>query len=379
MRTEPYPDPIPVLRPLLPTSEALLPYLRRIDASRVYSNFGPLVCEFEQRLAALLSLGPGSIALAASGASALAGAILATAGRARTAKPVAVVPDHTFVATALAAEQCGYRVRLADIDPATWSLDPEALSTHANLEDVGLVVVVAPYGRAVAQAPWLEFQERTGIPVVIDGAASLETLIREPDGFLGPIPVMLSLHATKAFASGEGGAVACSDAQLLARTVQALNFGFYDSRDCAMASINGKMSEYHAAVGLAELDGWAAKQAAFAQVHATYRQAMAQVGLADRFFGPPEAASCYALFRCASADQAAAVKAALDAGRIGHRHWYGLGLHAQSHFSACEQDDLSASQSLGACLLGLPVAPDLSEQAIAWVVQCIRDAIETGA
>jgi dTDP-4-amino-4,6-dideoxygalactose transaminase len=327
----------------------------------------------------LISLDEENITVAASGASALTGAILATAGRAGAEKPVAVVPDHTFVATALAAEQCGYRVRLADIDPVTWSLDPEALSAQPDLGDVGLVVVVAPYGRAVSQAPWLEFQQRTGIPVVIDGAASLETLVREPDGFLGPIPVMLSLHATKAFASGEGGAVACSDTQLLARTVQALNFGFYDSRDCAMASINGKMSEYHAAVGLAELDGWAAKQAVFQRVHATYRRIMTQACLADRFLGSPEAASCYALFRCESAGQAEAVKAALDANRVGRRHWYGLGLHAQSHFSACEQDELSVSRNLGACLLGLPVAPDLSEQAIAWVVQCIRDAIETGA
>ena len=42
---------IPVLRPLLPTAERLLPYLSRIDASRCYTNWGPLVSEFEGRLA----------------------------------------------------------------------------------------------------------------------------------------------------------------------------------------------------------------------------------------------------------------------------------------------------------------------------------------
>ncbi len=45
------PEPISVARPLLPTVEAIEPYLRRIDANRWYSNLGPLCLEFEARLA----------------------------------------------------------------------------------------------------------------------------------------------------------------------------------------------------------------------------------------------------------------------------------------------------------------------------------------
>ena len=43
---------IPLMMPSLPTADELLPYLRRIDANRWYSNFGPLVGEFEARVAA---------------------------------------------------------------------------------------------------------------------------------------------------------------------------------------------------------------------------------------------------------------------------------------------------------------------------------------
>ena len=46
-------DGIPVLRPLLPRAERLLPYLRRIDETRIYSNHGPLSGELERRLAEL--------------------------------------------------------------------------------------------------------------------------------------------------------------------------------------------------------------------------------------------------------------------------------------------------------------------------------------
>ena len=43
--------PLPVARPLLPPAEAILPYMRRIDVARWYSNFGPLLTDFEGRLA----------------------------------------------------------------------------------------------------------------------------------------------------------------------------------------------------------------------------------------------------------------------------------------------------------------------------------------
>jgi len=51
--------PIPVLRPLLPAAERLLPYLRAIDASRVYSNHGPLVTGLARRLAGKLRVSVG--------------------------------------------------------------------------------------------------------------------------------------------------------------------------------------------------------------------------------------------------------------------------------------------------------------------------------
>ena len=61
-----------------------------------------------------------------------------------------------------------------------------------------------------------------------------------------------SLHATKGLATGEGGMVACTNAARIERIGQALNFGFSGSRESRSPSTNGKMSEYHAAVGLAE-------------------------------------------------------------------------------------------------------------------------------
>src|SRR5580704_1462408 len=188
-------NPVPVMRPQLPLAERLLPYLRRIDQSRTYSNYGPLSRELEQRLANMLQLPAGGVVTgvvtASSGTTALIGAILASAGRGTPARPLALLPAFTFVATAAAVEQCGYTPYLADIDPDTWMLQPESLANHPELERIGVVVPVAPFGRPVPQHRWQVFARQTGISVVIDGAASFEPISDAADLFVGPLPVIL--------------------------------------------------------------------------------------------------------------------------------------------------------------------------------------------
>jgi dTDP-4-amino-4,6-dideoxygalactose transaminase len=236
---------------------------------------------------------------------------------------------------------------------------------------------VAPFGRPVPQAPWSRFSQETGIPVVIDGAASFEGVGNDPARYLGTTPVALSFHATKSFATAEGGAVISTDLAFCQRTGQALNFGFWGTRDSATASTNGKMSEYHAAIGLAELDGWDGKQAAFRRVAETYDRLASGMRLADRFVLAPEIAGCYVLFRCASPAEARNVQDTLGEQRIDYRLWNGLGMHRQSYFTALSRDDLATTDRIAPLALGLPVAPDLSEAAIARVMAALARAVAT--
>lgn len=369
---------VPVMSPKLPTAESLLPYLQRIDVSRIYSNFGPLVHELEVRLGRLLMVPAGGLTLASSGTAALVGAVLASVGRATAGRPLALMPGYTFVATAVAAEQCGFRPFLSDVDPETWMLDPVRLLGDTRLEEVGVVIPVAPYGIAVPQAPWRDFHARTGIPVVIDGAASFEAICADPAMYLGDVPVVMSFHATKSFASGEGGAVVCEDTLLVGRAIQALNFGFYGSRHSRAPSINGKLSEYHAAVGLAELDGWEAKSTAFAQAAALYRRKFAEADLDDRLLVAPDVCSSYVLFRCRNVEESARVQRRLQDDGIEFRLWYGTGLHRHEHFADCRRDDLSVTERIAPCILGLPMAIDLGEAIVDRVLAQLVEALAEG-
>jgi dTDP-4-amino-4,6-dideoxygalactose transaminase len=368
-------ETIPVYRARLPLARELLPYLERIDANRWYSNHGELVLELEGRLAELTAPAEARWVTASSGTAALEAAILATAGRATPARPLALVPAYTFVATAMAVERCGYVPHFVDVNDATWSLDADELAAHPLLSRAGVVVPVMAYGRGSPQRAWRRFHERTGTPVVIDAAAAFESLVDDPCAIAGTIPVTLSFHATKPFGTGEGGAVVWSDSLGSARVARALNFGFLGARVSQASGMNGKMSEYHAAVGLASLDGLAGRRTAIAATANAYRNAFAGRDLHERIALWPQIASSYAIFAAGSEREAQRVVAALTHAGSEHRFWYGRGIHREPSLSRYPGDALPNAERLAASLVGMPFSADLTNADIERIATTVARAV----
>jgi dTDP-4-amino-4,6-dideoxygalactose transaminase len=366
---------IPVYEASLPCVTALLPYLASIDENRWYSTRGPLVCEFERRLSALVGARAYAVT-AASGTSALEAAVLATAGRATSLRPLALMPAYTFVATAMAAERCGYIPYFLDITRDDWSLDAERLVNQPALAHAGVVIPVAPYGRALEQAKWRDFVAATGIPVVIDGAAAFESLVADPARFAGDVPVTLSFQATKAFSTAEGGAVAWSNVDGLTRVLQALNFGLLGTHESASSGTNGKMSEYHAALGLAALDALAEKHSRNVCMTEAYRAAATARDIADRIVVAPSIASNYVLFVGTSDAQTHRVVDELERNAIETRRWYGRGLHHEPYFTtAARGDALEVTDEIASRTIGLPAFERLTPKQVATIVGCIADVV----
>lgn len=355
---------VPVLRPLLPSAKRLLPYLERMDANRFYSNHGPLHDEFLERLSHHFSCDSNSVACASSGTASITGGILAVAGRASAERPIALVPAFTFPGTALAAELCGYRVNVADVSAETWTLGPNMVRSMPNIDRIGVVIPVAPFGRPVDLDDWKRFQDETGIPIVIDAAAGFEAIARDPGRYISDMPVALSFHATKSFSTGEGGCVVSRDRELIDRVTMSLNFGFMKSRETEVPGFNGKMNEYMAAVGLAEFDSWGEKQAALEGVGQMYQEACETRGIADKLTNTPQVCSSYMLFAADDAEEARTVESNLDAAGIGFRHWYGPALHQQKYFCHTGYTTCPVTDSLTDTLLGLPVTPDLDVETV---------------
>lgn len=371
-------DFVYVCRPQLPEAEAIAAYIRQIDASRHYSNRGPLVRQLEERLAAGFDRPAHAVRTTSSGTSALEVAILAKAGLAGPDRPLALIPSFSFAATGLAIERCGYRAHFVDIDPDTWAVDPVALAAHPLLDQVGLIVAVAPYGVLPDMRALEALHLATGVPVVVDAAAAFEAVLDHPGQISASVPMSLSFHATKTFSTGEGGAVLWDDAAGQDMVQQVSNFGFFLSRECKVAGTNAKMSEYHAAVGLAMLDGFDARRRDYARVAALYTRAAELCDPGGRLLLPPRVSSAYALYEARDEAHFLHAERVLLDGKVETRRWYEDGQHTQPHFRASGADPLPVTDSLGRRLVGLPMAHDLAAQDVAWVVRLLRQASGAG-
>ena len=186
------------MRPKLPSADRLASYLNSIDASRLYSNFGPLAISLEERLAEHYGLNHGTVAMVANATFGLA---IALAVQHPPPGTLCAMPAWTFVASAHAAVMAGLVPSFVDVDPETWALDPDKLLEELARAPapVGAIMPVMPFGLPLDMPAWESLRSRTGLAVVIDAAAGVDFVVPSA------VPSVVSLHATKALGTGEGG------------------------------------------------------------------------------------------------------------------------------------------------------------------------------
>jgi dTDP-4-amino-4,6-dideoxygalactose transaminase len=341
-----------IMRPRLPSAERLLPYLRRIDSSRTYSNFGPLSNQLERRLAAHFGVPDDAVTTVANGTLGLALALSAQDPRAGT---LCVMPAWTFIASAQAAALAGLVPYFVDVDPLTWALDARAVNDIIERApgEVGAVMPVAPFGQPIDFAAWDRFRSSTGLPVVIDAAAGFDSLTPTRT------PAVVSMHATKVFGIGEGGVVICDDPSLIRRIRARANFGFDGRREAFVPSLNAKMSEYHAAVGNAALDEWSSTRAEWMAVAARYRERLTPSGalrLQDGFGESWVSSVC--VVKLAGWVEGHLEHRLRNAG-IETRRWWGDGAHAHRSTLHLPRTDLPVTAHLAKSTIAVPIFPDM--------------------
>jgi len=364
---------IPVAKPQLPDRYALMPYLARIDNTQIYSNFGPLVQEFEASIAAYYNLPPHTVTTASSGFMALVGATLTKAGHAYPERPYCLCPSYTFSAAIAAIRRCGYEPYFVDCDPESWMLSAQQILTHPLLDKTGLIMPVAAYGRKFNMSEWETLYAETSIPIIIDAAASFDTLESKRDNFSKNIPIVLSFHATKAFGTGEGGAVLSLDADFTSKCHRTLNNGFSNHREVQSDNVNGKMSEYHAAIGLAEFNGLHQKEKKQRTVINLYQYYAEKFELQNAFHLHDKISKSYVLFLADNPVAALQHISILQTNFIETRFWYGHGMHREPAFRQIGYGSLAHTQDLGKRLIGLPCYIGLQDFVIEKICRLLKN------
>lgn len=258
-----------VTQPVLPPLAEFIPYLEKIWDSKVLTNGGP----FHRQLEAALCeyLGVEHLALFTNGTIALVTALQAL----RIAGEVITTP-YSFVATAHSLLWNGIKPVFVDIDPNTLNLDPAKIEAAITPQTTAILPVHV-YGHPCDVDAIQKIADIYHLKIIYDAAHAFG--VQCHDGSVanhGDLSV-LSFHATKVFNTFEGGAIVCPDAKTKQRIDRLKNFGFVDEVTVVAPGINGKMSEFNAALGLLQLkyidDALARRQA----VDQTYRQQLQAV------------------------------------------------------------------------------------------------------
>lgn len=237
-------DSIPYFKPRRLPFEEVAPRLRTALESGWHTNFGPCEAELSEALADLH--GVDHCVLVANGTLGLMVAL-----KAHGVTGDVLVPGFTFIATAHAAAWQGLRPVLCDIHPNTLTIAPSAIE-QAVTASTTAVLGVHVFGQSCDVQAISRVAERHGLVTIYDAAHCFGVQAHSIPGGAAATQV-LSLHATKVFSTIEGGAILTNDAQLAESARAMTSFGLTDKDQVSSLGINAKLSEVHAAYGLALL------------------------------------------------------------------------------------------------------------------------------
>lgn len=274
-------EPLHVGRPNIGNRAAFMQRINMILDSNWLTNDGPMVREFEQRIAKYLGV-KHCIAMC-NGTIALEIAI-----RALGLTGEVIVPSWTFIATAHALYWQDITPVFADIDPLTHNLDPAAVRRMITPRTSGIIGVHL-WGRAAPVNELQAIADEHNLKLMFDAAHAFGSTYKEQTiGQFGECEVF-SFHATKAFNSMEGGAIATNNDEL-AETVSLMrNFGFKGYDNVIHPGTNGKMIEMCAAMGITNLETFDNIIAVNTRNHDAYRRALGDVpGISLLEYDPAE-------------------------------------------------------------------------------------------
>lgn len=236
--------PIYVTRTFLPPRDEYLRWLDKAYSAHVLTNLGPIHKELEETLRARFDV--PFLRLMANGTLALQLAI-----RALGVKGKVITTPFSYVATTSAILWEGCEPVFVDIDPGTGCIDASLIEA-AITPDTTAILATHVYGIPCDVEAIDVIAKKHGLKVIYDAAHAFDVQYKGKSILAYGDASTLSFHATKLFHTVEGGAVVLHDTDTDRQLRLLRSFGHVGDEHFCLG-MNAKMSELHAAMGMAVL------------------------------------------------------------------------------------------------------------------------------
>lgn len=358
------PERVDVTRSFLPPKEEYMAYVDTIWNSVCLTNQGPLVQEVNAKLQSFLGVqhfefvSNGTVALM------LALHVLDISGG------EVITTPFSYVATTSSILWQENKPVFVDIDPETMCMDPNKIRKKITSKTKAIMPVHV-FGMPCDVEAIEAVAEEYKLKVIYDGAHAFGAVYKGRSLLDYGDITTCSFHATKLFHTIEGGAVIAKDSKVNKKIQLAMRFGHNGDMHYQLG-INGKCSEFHAAMGLANVKYLPELIEKRKHLSDTYDEALrGHVKLLEPVSGLQRNYAYYpVIFR--SETQRQKVQSALNEGNIFPRRYFYPSLNRLPYVHG---DPCPISEDIASRILCLPLYPSLEQSDQQRIIRLILDKL----
>ncbi|QUI69741.1 DegT/DnrJ/EryC1/StrS family aminotransferase [Pseudoalteromonas sp. M8] len=351
--------------PIAPDLEKLTNYLKQVNESGWYTNFGPLHQQLTERLEEYL--GVENLLLVSNGTLALQVAYKTLGIKS------AITSPFSFVATTSSLLWQGIDTQFCDIDNYSYNLSVSKVEEALNqTPDVNGVVATHVYGNPCDVEGFDKLASKHNIKVVYDAAHAFGIKVDGKSVLNFGDASILSFHATKVFHTVEGGAIVFKRKADYEKAKQLINFAIVNG-EITDVGINAKLNEYQCAVGLTILDDIDHILSHRAELFSLYQDNL--TGLVDlpQWHSLANTNGAYLPICLNSTEELAAVAAELSESGIQYRPYFKPSL--DSVFPQVRHGNLEVSRDISRRVLCLPLHFNLTREDVLKVTSTVKKGL----
>lgn len=345
---------IPITKPFLPPKNEYKNLISKIWESEWLTNDGPLVRELEKQLSLYLNI--PHLLYVSNGTIALQIAIKAIG-----LKGEIITTPFSYVATTSTIVWEGCKPVFVDIDPASCNINHHLIE-DAITEKTTAILATHVFGNPCNIEGIRAIADKYGLKVIYDAAHCFGTTYKGDSIFNRGDISTASFHATKLFHTTEGGAIFTGDEELYERMRYMRNFGHDGPGNFNGVGINGKNSEFHAAMGILNLRYFDQVAKKRKQQSELYDKLLADLNIqVPKFHRNTVKNYSYYPILLETEDILLEIKSALEENEIYPRRYFYPGLNQLDYVTSGQ---VPVSEKISETTLCLPLYHDLKNEEI---------------